>query len=90
MPRAQIFSPENSPPPVMEIDGLLHGLRTEIVLDDAARAGGIDDDGGGLVLESVAGEDEVVTVRGEGDGFRTNLHQVHSSPTAAHTSIKRV
>jgi hypothetical protein len=33
-------------PPVIEIDGLLHGRGTEIAFDGAAGAGGIDDDGG--------------------------------------------
>jgi hypothetical protein len=31
-------------PPVIEIDGLLHGLRSEIAFDGAAGAGGIDDE----------------------------------------------
>jgi hypothetical protein len=43
---------------VIEINGLLHGLGSEAVLEGAASASGVKHEGGGLVGEDVGGKNE--------------------------------
>lgn len=54
---------------MIKIDGLFHCLGSEVGFDGAADAGGIDNDGGWFVLESVSGKNEVVTIWCKRHGF---------------------
>jgi hypothetical protein len=54
---------------MIEIDGLLHRLRTKVILDLCGRAAGINDDTRGLGLEGIAREEDVMAIGRKGYSF---------------------